>query len=337
MRLVQLTHPERGRSVAVVDEPQLLLLDVGSVYGIVQSSLAQQCTPIELARTLQTSERLDYDEVYAGGSPWQLLPAFDHPADPHRCLVTGTGLTHLASAENRNKMHEAQAAGDETDSMRIYRWGVEGGRPEPGQVGQQPEWFYKGTGHVLRGHGQLLQRPWFADDAGEEPEVAGVYVVDGEGRPWRIGFAPGNEFADHAMEKKNYLNLAHSKLRQCAIGPELSLNETFEDLTGTVSIMRDGTEVWSSAIQSGAKHMAHSLENLEHHHFKYAEHRLPGQAHIHFFGAAAFSFGAGVELQDGDQMCVAWQQLGRALLNPLTSDSQAASPIAVEQFGHEPS
>ena len=34
--------------------------------------------------------------------------------------------------------------------------------------------------------------------------------------------AQGNEFSDHRFEKKNYLNLAGSKLRTCSIGPELS-------------------------------------------------------------------------------------------------------------------
>ena len=63
--------------------------------------------------------------------------------------------------------------------------------------------------------------------------------------------------------------------------------------------------------------MAHSLANLEHHHFKYAAHRVPGQAHVHFFGAAAFSFGAGVQLADGDVMEVAWEELGRPLRNTL--------------------
>ena len=38
---------------------------------------------------------------------------------------------------------------------------------------------------------------------------------------------------------------------------------------------------------------------------------------IHFFGADAFSFGAGITLQDGDVMVVAFQGFGRPLRNPL--------------------
>jgi len=36
------------------------------------------------------------------------LPPLDHP-DPSHCHVTGTGLTHLGSAKNRDAMHEATA------------------------------------------------------------------------------------------------------------------------------------------------------------------------------------------------------------------------------------
>jgi hypothetical protein len=216
--------------------------------------------------------------------------------------------------------------------MRMYQWGVEGGRPAENSIGVQPEWFYKGTGEVLRGHGQTLERPAYADDGGEEPEVAGAYVVDKNGTAWRVGFAAGNEFSDHVMEKKNYLYLAHSKLRQCAIGPELSLDETFESLAGHVSILREGNMLWTQAIQSGEAHMAHSLANLEYHHFKYSEHRRPGQAHIHFYGAAAFSFGAQVMLQNSDVMEVAWNGLGRPLRNVLSAEHSHEEFIAVSAF-----
>jgi hypothetical protein len=275
---------------------------------------------------------LNYDDVHAGRSEWTLLPAFDHPAEPAHCLVTGTGLTHKASAANRDKMHQAQAAGQLTDSMRMYQWGVDGGRPAAGTAGVQPEWFYKGMGAVLRAHGQPLEVPPFADDGGEEPEVAAIYIVDRRGTPWRIGFAAANEFSDHVMERKNYLYLAHSKLRQCAIGPELAIGAEFSDLSGTVRILRGERVVWSHEILSGEAHMAHSLANLEHHHFKYREHRLPGQAHVHFLGAAAFSFGAEVKLADGDVMEVAWAALGRPLRNVLHIHPRDEASVQVASF-----
>ena len=37
--------------------------------------------------------------------PWRLLPPIDHPAEPARCIVSGTGLTHFGSARDRHAMH----------------------------------------------------------------------------------------------------------------------------------------------------------------------------------------------------------------------------------------
>jgi hypothetical protein len=333
MRLVQLTHSTHGRRTALVDEPNLVFVDgAASIYELALQAIEQSSSLATLLDSRRSAHFIPYDAIYAGASDWRLLPAFDHPTDPAHCLVTGTGLTHRASAENRDRMHEAAASNQLTDSMRMYLSGVEGGRPAAGAVGVQPEWFYKGTGAILRAHGEPLEQPAFADDAGEEPEVAAAYVIAPDGQPWRVGFAPGNEFADHVMERKNYLYLAHSKLRECAIGPELVLDETFEALTGQVTIRRSGETVWTHAIQSGEEHMAHTLANLEHHHFKYAAHRLPGQAHVHFFGAAAFSFGAQVALADGDLMEVAWQNLGRPLVNSLRITPGPESLVAPRQL-----
>ena len=105
--------------------------------------------------------------------------------------------------------------------MKMYRAGLEGGRPAPGAIGAQPEWFYKGRGDVLRAHGQPLDVPSFALDGGEEAEIAGVYVIGPDGTPFRVGLVQGNEFSDHVGEARNYLYLAESKLRTCSIGPEL--------------------------------------------------------------------------------------------------------------------
>ena len=66
-----------------------------------------------------------------------------------------------------------------------------------------------------------LVSPGFAEDAGEEPELTGLYIIAPDGRPFRVGFALGNEFSDHVTERQNYLLLAHSKLRQSSFGPEL--------------------------------------------------------------------------------------------------------------------
>jgi hypothetical protein len=333
MHLVQIQHRNLGRRIAIVEEPHLVLLDaMKSAYELAVAAIDQGRPMDAVASGLRSRETLDYDALYSGRSDWKFLPAFDHPNDAAHCFVTGTGLTHRASAQNRDKMHQAKSAGELNDSMRMYLSGVDGGRPEKGSLGVQPEWFYKGTGAALRAHGQPLIQPSFADDGGEEPEVAVAYVVDSRGTPWRVGFATGNEFSDHVMEKKNYLYLAHSKLRQCAIGPELSLTLDFKELSGMVAILRNEQEVWTHAIHSGEEHMAHNLDNLEYHHFKYAEHRIPGQAHVHFLGAAAFSFGAQVQLKPGDVMQVAWTSLGRPLCNTLEIEPKAAAFDGVRTF-----
>jgi hypothetical protein len=245
-------------------------------------------------------------------------------------MLSGTGLTHKASAENRQQMHKKLAdSGNLTDSMEMYLWGEENGKPELGSIGVQPEWFFKGNGTALRGFNDPLEVPPYADDGGEEPEIAGLYYIAKNGRPFRVGFAIANEFSDHVMEKKNYLYLAPSKLRSPAIGPELVLDSDFKNINGKVSVKRDNREIWSKDIKSGQENMAHSLANLEYHHFKYEQHRLPGMVHIHFFGADAFSFGEGVTLEDGDRMNVSFDGFGRSLQNPIKISSENERPVKI--------
>jgi hypothetical protein len=246
-----------------------------------------------------------------------LLPAYDHPEEPARCLVTGTGLTHKASAANRQAMHAGAKPAVVTDSMRMYQWGLEGGRPARGKIGVAPEWFYKGNGTILRAHNEPLVVPSFGEDGGEEAEIAGIYFVAPDGQPHRVGMAIGNEFSDHKFEKKNYLNLAGSKIRTCALGPELVIGPDFNSAPGKVSIERAGRVLWSKEICSGENEMCHSLQNIEHHHFKFETHRRPGDVHIHYFGACALSFGEGVLLADGDWMEIRFETFGRALRNSL--------------------
>ena len=78
--------------------------------------------------------------------------------------------------------------------------------------------------------------------------------------------------------------------------------------------------------------MAHSLDNLEYHHFKYKDHRQPLQSHVHFFGADAFSFGAGVKLESGDEMQVNWQNMGRPLINPIQIEPGKEELIAIKRI-----
>jgi len=321
--LVQLKNFAGHRFVALVENDALCLLSgVESAYALCQNALATGQSLIAAARTAASGELIPYDPAYHGHE-WRMLPAFDHPAEPARCFVTGTGLTHRASVDNRNAMHQENSA--LTDSMRMYQWGVEGGAPQPGSIGVSPEWFYKGNGTCLRGHGEALTIPAFAEDGGDESEIAGIYLIDGQGQPRRVGMAQGNEFSDHVLEKKNYLYLASSKLRECSIGPELILDPDFDAVPGRARIHREGSVLWEKPIRSGQANMCHTLENIEHHHFKFPMHRQPGDVHIHFYGASAFSFGDHVRLTSGDVMEVNFQGFGRPLRNPIAAEAGPAT------------
>src|SRR5687768_8212472 len=185
-RLVQL---QRGstRRVARVEEPSLRLLEgIDSVLTLAERAISLGISLPALVEQCETAETLDYDSIYAGSSAWRVLVPIDHP-EPARCLVSGTGLTHYGSAASRDRMHSEAITENQTDSMRMFRSGVEGGRPAPDRCGAAPEWFYKGTGAVLRAHAEELLVPGYAEDGGEEAEIAGVYVIDSTGTPRRIG------------------------------------------------------------------------------------------------------------------------------------------------------
>ena len=333
IRLVQIANGS-SRHVAVVEEPQLRCLnEVQSIYELAQRCIQNGRKLSDEIRTLASGTILNYDAVYGSTSEWRLLAPIDVPGAPSKLTVSGTGLTHLGSAKDRQAMHAADAQKSEeaaetvTDSMRMFRWGVEGGRPKEGEIGIAPEWFYKGSGAVLRGPFEPLTVPAYAEDGGEEAEIAGIYIVGDDGVPYRIGMAIGNEFSDHQFEKRNYLNLAGSKLRACSMGPELVVDPVFHAIAGEVRIQRGSETVWSKAIETGEENMCHSLANMEHHHFKFVEHRQPGEVHVHFYGAHSLSFGSNVALEDGDWMEVRFDGFGRALRNPIRIEPKTANRL----------
>lgn len=333
MHLVQIQNRNQRR-VAVVHEPDLLLLrEVDSVFALAKKALIEQLKLSELVHSLTTEEALSYDAVYDDRSDWKLLPPIDCPGDSRRVHVSGTGLTHLGSAQDRQAMHVAatpEAQAQMTDSMRMFQWGREGGRPSADQIGIAPEWFYKGDGSILHAPFGSLLIPGYAEDGGEEAEVAAIYMIADDGTPWRIGMAAGNEFSDHVFERRNYLNLAGSKLRMCSIGPELVVDPRFDDVPGRVRIFRNDTSIWEKQIRTGESKMCHSLANLEHHHFKFAAHRQPGMVHIHFMGADCLSFGEGISLQSGDVTEIQFAGFGRPLRNTITTEQQLTKPTHVK-------
>jgi len=310
------------------DTTQVGVLDAGAVHplagfdstwALAQAAIARGSSLAAFVDTLARGAALRYDTLLAEA---RLLPPLTHP-DPAHCWVTGTGLTHLGSAASRDAMHKKLAAAAETltDSMKMFRLGLEGGKPAAGAVGVAPEWFYKGDGSIVRTAGQALAMPSFSADGGDECEIVGVYLIGPDGTPHRLGFALGNEFSDHVTEQQNYLYLAHSKLRECAVGPALRVGMLPSHVEGVGRVRDAGGRVkWEKPFLSGEDNMSHSIANLEHHHFKYRLFRRPGDVHLHFFGAAVLSFADGVRVEPGESWEIESALFGPALVNRLEVD-----------------
>ncbi len=315
MRLLQFLEGANTRVARVEPKGTVLpLSNPQTTWQLARRALAERKTLEQLVATEPVDSPIAYVDLLR---EQRLLPPLTHP-DPAHCLVSGTGLTHLGSAAARDSMHAKLASGAElTDSMRMFKAGVEAGKPAGDKPGMQPEWFYKGNGHNVVAAGRPLRSPDFAEDHGEEPEVVGLYVIDDEGRPARLGFAIGNEFSDHVTERQNYLLLAHSKLRQCGVGPMLNTGPLPDHLEGTSRIRRGGAVIWQKPFLTGEANMCHTVANLEYHHFKYRQHRVPGDVHLHFFGTATVSFVDNIKVQAGDEFEVDLPALGAPLVNGL--------------------
>lgn len=328
MRLIQFESTSGQRQVGVVDGDAIRTVrGVTSTRELALAAIRAGHSLQEEVNGLGTEAGPAYADLQRGG---RILPPLDHE-DPAHCLVTGTGLTHLGSASTRDKMHQHKAQDEATltDTMRMFRWGLEGGKPGAGKVGAQPEWFYKGDGSIVVRPGADLPVPVFAEDGGEEPELVGLYVIGDDGKPYRLGYALGNEFSDHVLERRSYLYLAHSKLRFCAYGPELRVGQLPAHLSGTSRIHRGNEVLWEKEFLSGEENMCHSLENLEFHHFKYQQFLRPGDVHVHYFGTATLSYADGIKAQPGDTFEIEMHEFGAPLRNGLVAADEPLEPGGV--------
>ena len=119
LRIVQLSHPVHGRRVAVVSEPDLRLLqNCSTVFELARLAIQSNEPLSNHIEQLDSGDRLEYDDVYNGRSDWQLLSPIDHP-EPSRCFVTGTGLTHKGSADNRQSMHVSTDGTSPQSQVRV--------------------------------------------------------------------------------------------------------------------------------------------------------------------------------------------------------------------------
>ncbi len=325
-RLIQYHSPDGERHVGVVRD-QHAIEELASTSSILELSCRAESSRKTLASIIADCERsslIDYQELI---DKQLLLPPIDHP-DPTHLTLSGTGLNHKGSAITRDEMHGGSGESSEpdeavlTDSTRMFLIGLDGGKPPSGLIGSAPEWFYKGNGHSLVSPERQLELPGFAGDGGEEAEAVAIYLIGSDQLPRRIGFALGNEFADHVIERQNYLYLAHSKLRTCSIGPELLIGALPDHIEGEVRIRRNKEILWQASFQTGESHMTHSLSNIEHHLFKYDLFRRSGDVHCHFLGAPVLSCAYGIKPETGDQFEIESPLFGRPLRNQLASRSK---------------
>ena len=317
MKLIQFINHQKNQQVGIVEGEKIHpLLGTSTLYELMQKADTEGTDFTVLLNKLKKTSAEPYKKIVL---EQRLLPPFFHP-DPYHTWITGTGLTHLGSASSRDSMHQAERSDEnvnQSDSMKMFDMGVENGRMQGDQPASQPEWFYKGNGLCSASPGQVISQPAFALDGGEEPELAALYYIDQTGNPKRIGFALGNEFSDHRMEKINYLYLAHSKLRQCSYGPEVLVGELPEQITGKSKIWRKQQLIWEKEFLTGEAHMSHNLANLEYHHFKYDLFRQPGDVHVHFLGTSVLSFSDQIVTQDGDVFEISADCFSHPLINPL--------------------
>ncbi len=324
MRLVQFLSKSGGRSVAIADEAGavLTLLDgVERVYDLARQAIESGESLADAAKARAGDRTVEYAAVV---TERRRLPPLDHP-DPAHCLSTGTGRTHLGSADARDSMHKKVAEEGEaalSDSMKMFKWGLEGGKPADGGIGVPPEWFYKGDGGIVAAPEQPFEMVDFAEDGGDEAELVGLYLIAPDGSPRRLGFALGNEFSDHVIEQQNYLYLAHSKLRPCSFGPELLLGAAPDDIRGTARLRRGNAVIWEKAFGTGEANMSHSIANLEHHHFKYPQHRRPEVVDVEIARPAVLRILEVVVFQVGDAVA----HIGLAGAEGLFPDHVIAPP-----------
>jgi hypothetical protein len=123
-----------------------LALD-GGTYALAQRAIQTGRTMREIVGSLKAGEPVSYQELIDSG---KVVPPIMHP-DPAHCMVSGTGLTHLGSAGARDAMHAnlQEPADALTDSMKMFRLGLERGKPQQAALARSRNGSIKGTAVLL--------------------------------------------------------------------------------------------------------------------------------------------------------------------------------------------
>ena len=257
----------------------------------------------------------------------RVLAPIDHK-DPAHVVVTGTGLTHLGSAEGRDKMHkDLEDPSKLTDSMRMFKMGLEGGKPGKSETGAQPEWFYKGDGSSLAAPEGDSPAPLSRSTAAKSRRSSASTSSTIRLAPVRVGFALATSFP---ITSPSGTTISGSRIRNCrpaSVGPELLVGDLPADVNGMSRIRRARKSSGRSRFCRAKQNMAHSIANLEAHHFKYGLFRRPGDVHVHFFGTATLSFSDGVKTQKGDIFEIESKAFGLPLRNRLATEKAAKARV----------
>src|SRR4051812_5097464 len=110
LRLIQIVTPSGERQVLAggADGSAKLILGVATTYDLARKAIAAGKSLVDQVAEQGVGEDVDVAVALAEG---RVLAPIDHPDAAH-LHVTGTGLTHLGSAEGRDKMHKAAAAAE---------------------------------------------------------------------------------------------------------------------------------------------------------------------------------------------------------------------------------
>jgi hypothetical protein len=121
LRLVQLVTPGGERFIAAATDGAMgrRVNGVATVISLAQAAIAANSTLGAMADAAGYREEIDLGEALRSK---RIMAPIDHP-DPARVFLTGTGLTHLGSADARDRMHAKAHSADASDSMKMFRMG----------------------------------------------------------------------------------------------------------------------------------------------------------------------------------------------------------------------
>ncbi|GGW09125.1 hypothetical protein GCM10018980_23480 [Streptomyces capoamus] len=188
--------------------------------------------------------------------------------------------------------------------------------PEPDEEFTPPNYYIKGFGSWLRLPGEPLTTPadpvWLL----EEPEVVLVYANDDQGVPHYAGYTFGNDLNDIGLHLKNpWAWTPYAKLCETSITPWLFLDSPPEQVTGTVTIEREGAAAWQGGFSCGADSLFHRVPDMAEYLFSHPLLRRPGLVNYLFLGADKATYHDGFRIENGDRMVLDVSSHGVVLAN----------------------